>query len=381
MNDYGEGLPAYRTIRMVRRPGPIAAFAEEEAWRARKDYPQLMGSGLPTYFYTRERDMGGWEILGVGGETPQGARDSLAARFRQIAAMDGKTSLQRKKLTAAAEKLDWVRLDEMKVLGRRYRVVRAEPFVRMGPDGPEPPRPSDPDPADPGDADRLPDPVTGFVIDPYTGTGVSEGLLRFDLSQFVTKAGGPVPKEMCEDSKRARYTHPGAVLLPVAFGIAEKVDGRWRPHSGPSSTPQDARETLAMYFRVFGPVQEGWSEEEREVYRQAAERLDAKRGAGIVAAGRRFRVVRIERMVRIGPDGPEPPRPSDWDPDPPIGPHVQQLKEAGEWREEHEMEPPSEEALEMHELLKQEMARRESLQRERRARAEEARRGRPVPPE
>ncbi|MEV4256184.1 DUF5954 family protein [Spirillospora sp. NPDC049652] len=26
---------------------------------------------------------------------------------------------------------------------------------------------------------------------------------------------------------------------------------------------------------------------------------------------RRFRIVRIGRMIRVGPDGPEPPRPSD----------------------------------------------------------------------
>jgi hypothetical protein len=35
-------------------------------------------------------------------------------------------------------------------------------------------------------------------------------------------------------------------------------------------------------------------------------------------------VVRVERLVRIGPDGPEGPRPSDYDPQPPV--HVQEQR-------------------------------------------------------
>lgn len=355
MTYYGEGLPAYQTIRMTHQPGPIAAFAEKEAWRARERYPQIMGAGMPTFFYTRERQTGGWEILGLGGDTPQGARDSLAAHFRETAShADGN-----KKLLAAAEKLDWVVVNELKVLGTRYRVVRSEPFIRMGPDGPEPPRPSDPDPARPGEAYKLPSRTKGFVIDPYTGTGISEGLLRFDLSQFVVKSGGEVPDDVYAHSVRARETHPGAVLLPAEFGIAEKTEGRWRPHTASGTTPQGARDSLAMHFRVLAPVLEKLSEEEREEYAKAADRLDEKRGAGIGFGGRRFRVIRIEQMIRIGPDGPEGPRPSDHDPEPPVGPHIKQLKADGLLREDDDDdEPLTGDALELKLLMDKEEARR-----------------------
>lgn len=40
---------------------------------------------------------------------------------------------------------------------------------------------------------------------------------------------------------------------------------------------------------------------------------DGSRRNGIEVAGRRFRVVRIERITLMGPDGPEPPRPTDFD--------------------------------------------------------------------
>lgn len=63
---------------------------------------------------------------------------------------------------AAAVRLDWEKIDEMTVLGTRYRVVRAERFIRTGPDGPEPPRPSDPDPAGLGEAARRRIPATGW---------------------------------------------------------------------------------------------------------------------------------------------------------------------------------------------------------------------------
>lgn len=40
------------------------------------------------------------------------------------------------------------------------------------------------------------------------------------------------------------------------------------------------------------------------MYATAADQLDAERADELTVAGRRFRVVRVERLVRIGPDGP-----------------------------------------------------------------------------
>ncbi|MFD3519483.1 DUF5954 family protein [Streptomyces sp. NPDC058653] len=332
MNAYGEGLPAYRTIRMTAQDGPIAAFADEEAWRARERYPTIVGMGLPAFVGARESERGGWEILRAAGDTPQSVRDSLASHFRGLAkeAEDAGRAADRKKYRAAYEKLDRVAVDELRVLGTRYRVVRVEQFIRLGPDGPEPPRPSDPDPGEVGEAYRLPSRVVGFVIDPYTGTGMAEGLLKFDLMQFVLRAG-TAPPEMRGDSLRAVETHPGGVLLPAEFAIAEcGEDGRWKPHSGSAPSPQAARDRLAIDFRVMTPIQQRLSEAEREEYAKAADRLDEKRGAGVAVGGRRFRVARVEQLVRIGPDGPEGPRPSDFDPDPPIEVQTRQLREQGQ---------------------------------------------------
>jgi Family of unknown function (DUF5954) len=44
--------------------------------------------------------------------------------------------------------------------------------------------------------------------------------------------------------------------------------------------------------------------EERSLYAAAADRLDAERPSDLAVAGRRFRVVRVERLVRIGQTGP-----------------------------------------------------------------------------
>ncbi|WP_405795520.1 DUF5954 family protein [Streptomyces sp. NBC_01506] len=354
MNAYGEGLPAYRTIRMTVQEGPIAAFADEEAWRARERYPTIVGMGLPVFVAATESERGGWEILAPAGDTPQAVRDSLGSHFRRLAkgAEEAGRAGDRKKYRAAYEKLDWVAADELRVLGTRYRVVRVEQFIRLGPDGPEPPRPSDPDPGEVGEAHGLPSRLTGFVIDPYTGTGMAEGLLKFDLMQFVLKAG-TAPPDVRGDSLRAVETHPGGVLLPAEFAIAEcGKDGQWKPHSGAAPSPQAARDRLATHFRVMTPMQQRLSEAEVEEYARAADRLDEKRGPGVAVAGRRFRVARVEQLVRIGPDGPEGPRPSDFDPDPPIEVHSKQLREQG-LLDDDEDEGGEDAALELEEDMKE----------------------------
>ncbi|MFD7513532.1 DUF5954 family protein [Streptomyces niveus] len=371
MNGYGEGLPAYRTIRMTAQDGPIAAFADEEAWRARERYPTIVGMGLPAFVAARESERGGWEILGSAADAPQGIRDSLASHFRLLAKEAGEAGRagDRKKCRAAYEKLDWVAVDELTVLGTRYRVVRVEQFIRLGPDGPEPPRPSDPDPGEVGEAYRLPGRLKGFVIDPYTGTGLAEGLLKFDLMQFVLKAGA-APPEMRGDSLRAVETHPGGVLLPAEFAIAERgKDGRWKPHSRPAPSPQAARDRLAMDFRVMTPIREQLDEAGREEYAKAADRLDEKRGAGVAVAGRRFRVARVEQLVRIGPDGPEGPRPSDFDPEPPVELHSKQLREQGLLDDDEDAAPAEldDDMKEMRRLMDKEEARRAARKREKEA--------------
>ncbi|TSB13285.1 DUF5954 family protein [Streptomyces sp. NBC_01525] len=324
MTEHGEEVPAYRTIRVTAQDGPVAELSEEEAWRARERYPEILGTGGPVFCAAREREQGGWEVRCVGGSGPQTARDALAAEFRRRARRSARTAHAPAYLAAAA-RLERERPDDLTVLGERYRVVRCEEFVRMGPDGPEPPRPSDPDPAVYDDACH-PGRTKGFVIDPAVGTGMSAGVLKLDLLQFV-RAEGSAPPDVERDERRAAVSHPGGVLLPAAFMVAERTGGEWQAHTASCDTPQDARDALTMWLRVLAPVTLELAGAERDAYERAGDRLARRPGNDVRVEGRPgrcFKVVRVERLVRIGPDGPEGPRPSDQDPDTPSAERARQ---------------------------------------------------------
>ncbi|GHH70949.1 hypothetical protein GCM10018793_05840 [Streptomyces sulfonofaciens] len=339
---------------------PVAALADAEAWEARERYPELMSGGGPLFAVAQELESGGWELLTRADATPQGARDAMAMVFRERAHHAGPAgdTAARDGLLAAAELLDRERHDELAVHGVRHRIVRAEPFIRMGPSGPEPPRPTDPDPAAAGRSHEVPNPTRGFVIDPFAGTGPSESILRLELLALVRKAG-TVPLDVHRDSRHAAHTHPGGVLLPAEFMIAEYADGRWQPTAGPSSTPQGARDSLAMYLRVLAPVLERLDDTGRAAYARLADRLDAERRDEVEIAGRPTRVVRVERLVRIGPDGPEGPRPSDPDPDPPTALGAEQLRERGVRIDDDAPYDPSPAARELARLFDEERRRKD----------------------
>ncbi|PZG95832.1 PE-PGRS family protein [Streptomyces sp. NTH33] len=363
MTGYADRVPAYLSFRVAASEGPIAALADQEAWQARELYPELLGVGLPEFFYARERDAGGWELLGrCGDPEPQGARDSLGSHFRLRAkdAEEAGDAEGRKTWTAAALRMDREVVDEIRVRGERFRIVRASKFIRMGRSGPEPPRPSDSDPGEVGEAYRLPSRTEGFVVDPYVSTGLSDGILKLDLVRFVGVAPG-APAQVREDAVRALERFPGGVLLPAVFMISEREDGEWKAHTPGSSdtTPQTARDGLAAWLRVMAPFTLRLSDEKRAEYARAADVLDEKRGNSLGVGGRRFRVTRVERLIRIGPDGPEGPRPSDFDSQPPVEVHTRQLKEQGLWQDDED-EPVEldERARELKALWDQEEARR-----------------------
>jgi hypothetical protein len=371
MSGYEDEVPAYRTIRMTVQEGPIAAFADQEAWLARDRYPKLRGVGLAEYFYAKELETGGWELPEFGASTPQGARDSLGSYFRRHAhdaELAGDEKARRRWMTAAL-RMDREVVDEVRVMGERLRIIRVAHFIRLGDAGPEPPRPSDPDPGEVGEAHRLPSRNKGFVVDPYTGTGVSEGILKLDLIQSVGILRG-APPEMAEEARRAAHTHPGGVLLPAVYLICDRTDRKWQFHNPGTThaTPQAARDALARWLRVMAPFTLELTEAERTAYAEAADRLDEKRANTLTVDGHRFRVTRAERLVRIGPDGPESPRPSDFDPEPPVEVQTRQLKEQGLWREEEELSEPDERALEFKRLVEEEEARRIAAKEERRRR-------------
>ncbi|GAA4795061.1 DUF5954 family protein [Streptomyces ziwulingensis] len=364
MTGFEDTAPGYLTFRVAPQEGPIAAFAEQEAWQARERYPGLMGVGLAEFFHARELDAGGWELSEYGSDTPQGARDTLGSTFRmrsKEAEREGDAKAQ-KTWMSAAHRMDREVVNDLRVRGERFRIVRASKFIRMGNGGPEPPRPSDPDVAEVGEAYRVKSRTKGFVVDPYTSTGLSDSLLRLDLVQLVGPAAG-APDDVRADARRAARTCPGGVLLPAVFMVAEREDGEWQSFNpGAShSTPQGARDGLAAWLRVMAPFTLRLSDEKKAEYARAADILDEKRGNSLSVDGIRYRVTRVERLVRIGPDGPEGPRPSDFDPEPPVEVHTRQLKEQGLWKDEEEPLVLDERTLELKALWEEEEARRQAV--------------------
>ncbi len=339
MNSPLDEIPGYQTIRVTAPQTWEAARADEQAWRARGAYPDLCFAGGPAFGVAHERDQGGWQLhRHLSAPFPQDARESMGAHFRLLAKDQPEDSAARSECLRAAERLDWEAVDEMTVLGARYRVVRADQFLRSGPYGPEPPRPADRDAGEPGQAHGLPDPAEGLVIDPVIPACMSEGMLTLELLDSMRQRGS-VPPEVREDLARAARTHPGGVLLPPAFIVGELRRGRWGPVQVTGlPTPQAARDSLVSHLRVWIPYELDLDPGQRAVYAAAADTVEAERADEVTVAGRRFRIVRVERLVRIGPDGPEGPRPSDPDPQPPVMIQVQQSPQGGEQDEDKPIE-------------------------------------------
>lgn len=120
--------------------------------------------GGPVFAVAREREQGGYELHPFfSALAPQDARDSMGSHFRklaQTAERSGDESAAQECLRAA-ERMDREVVDEMTVLGTRYRVLRADRFISSGPAGPEPPRPSDGGPGEPGQGHEVTDPAAG----------------------------------------------------------------------------------------------------------------------------------------------------------------------------------------------------------------------------
>jgi len=309
-------VPEHLLIRIEHRDDPVSAVSEDDARNRAAAYPKIMW-GAPIYGSAQEVN-GRWRILRLNADSPQDARDSLASHFRRLHSETPQTpehAAERAEYEAVYELLDWEAVDELTVNGSRYRIIRAQPFIRMGADGPEPPRPTDPDPYPPGQTMRNTSQLDGFVIDPAAGTGLTNGLVRMEMvsASYHPRA---VPGDVHADSRLAVTTHPNVVLLPVGFTVGECVAGRWRPRSSTTyATPQDARDAESFSISDVGvkldddtPVEEFMAAYERARAAHRPPRTDDFELKGV-----RCRVTRVETFVRVGPDGPEGPRPSDPD--------------------------------------------------------------------
>ncbi|MFY1637929.1 DUF5954 family protein [Solwaraspora sp. WMMB335] len=328
---HGEQVPPHLLIKIEHRDDPVSAVAEQDARQRARSYPTLMW-GAPV-FGCAEQIADGWRIISLLSDQPQGARDGLASYLRRLHAETADTTANsaiREEYRSAYEKLDWEPVDETMAAGCRYRIIRAQTFIRMGPDGPEPPRPTDPDPYPPQDPAIRLSRFEGFVIDPAAATGLSGALLRMEMAPAYHKSGTDVPDDVRADSEAALISHPNVVILPACFTVGEQVDGRWRPRSTMTyATPQGARDSATFSWTDVMPAEDATHEEMMAAFRRALAERKPPETDEFEVKGVRCRVTRVESFVRVGADGPEGPRPSDWDPDPPPALHVQQLREQG----------------------------------------------------
>ncbi|MFG2086254.1 MULTISPECIES: DUF5954 family protein [unclassified Spirillospora] len=275
---------------------PVAAVMLADACRAISAYPELVAVGA--LFTAAEQVPGGWQIICPCDPLPQGARELLAVHLADMAVSAGRA--EARELRAAARTLQDEPTDAVNAGERRFRIVRIEQLVRTGPDGPEPPRPTDVDPSG-----------------PRTGPGRRHELLpdHGSASDLATA------ELLCQvlDAAAAIGNEPsGAFLTPVAlapaFTVAERSERRWRPVGRLHDAPQRARASLVTYFRHVVPAVESPGDADVAQFAEAAELMeDETRRNGIAVAGRRFRIVRVERIALMGPGGPEPPRLTDFD--------------------------------------------------------------------
>lgn len=302
---------------LVRRDDPTAWVTEMDAMDASQRYPDVAVRGPLFGVAALDPAAGpGWRLLKPVTEgMPQQARDALNSHLWFTAKDGTQDRAVRRELLAAVDVLEREPVDELKVLGVRYRVVRGDEFARTGPEGLEPPRPTDAEPPDISwdGLDDGPSPDPGHVLDPAHPAGLMAGALRLAMQDF-TYTGARFPARVRRDSEQAVVTHPQVALLPVMFRVVENSGHGWSSHGSFMPTPHAARRLLYSALIETWPLMQSFGRREKELYERAGKQFRARgRADEMRVDGRRFRICRVERMIRCGPDGPEPPRPSDQD--------------------------------------------------------------------
>ncbi|WP_435972170.1 DUF5954 family protein [Streptomyces sp. Qhu_M48] len=317
---------------------PVEAAMEADALDAAVRNSTLAVRG-PLFGVATPSEAGGrrWRVVvEVTHGCPQDARDALNSLLWFRAKDEATSREERRALLAAVARLESECVDELTVLGTRYRVVRAEEYAGTDEHGDiETPRPTDPEPLtpdwSPGAAVAGPRVDDGLVLDPEEPVTPLQAAERLSL-RSLAYTGTRFPTPVLEDSARAVETHPDVLLMPAAFLIVERSgDGPWTPGSGLQPTAHDARRTLDFALTWMEPRTRGLIpyEADRAVdartpatadgpavaelaeFAKAADRLRAGRCDEVEAHGTVYRIARSRRLLRWGPDGPEGPRPSD----------------------------------------------------------------------
>lgn len=305
-------MRGYNNINLVADLDPVAAMRDNDLAERMRAHPKLLPTGSPDFGFAVQH-AAEWRIGSLGAADPSGARETLAHELHVTAAERGEDSGLGRVLLAAAGRIDpedgeQPDEDEWEIGDRRYRLIRVEKFTLIGGGVMEPPRPTD---TEPPDEDGL---LSGHLIDPIAPAGRWEAQLRLNLVGHQP-ISGTVPDVVQAEARRAIRTHPGVVLLPPTYAVVEINGDSWDPLTG-GGGPYAARDNLAKYFTELLPGLLEFqgispSAAERAQWAEAAERIEATNGPEFSVLNRRFRTVRISRMLRLGNDGPEGPRPSD----------------------------------------------------------------------
>jgi Family of unknown function (DUF5954) len=293
---------------------PVAAMRDQDLGDRIHAHPKLFPAGCPDFGYAVQTGSE-WRIGCLGASDPAGARANLASDLRMAAKREKATRSRdvANAMLRAAGRLDPeegepLAKDEWEIADHRYRIIRIERFTLIGGGVMEPPRPTD---TDPPDEARF---LCGHLIDPIAPAGHWEAQLRLNLAGNLP-IPGTVPDTVRTEARHAIRTHPGVVLLPPTYTVVEIIGDSWEPLTG-ADGPGLARGNLASHFTELLPRLRQFqgnpaTPDELAEWAEAAERIQASAGPEFHVLGRRFRTVRISRMLRLGPDGPEGPRPSD----------------------------------------------------------------------
>lgn len=304
-------MRGYDHINVVADLDPVAMMRDDDLGERMRAHPKLLPAGSPDFGYAVQHGAE-WHIGSLGASDPSGARYTLASDLRRRAAKEKDSDVTRA-LLAAAGRLDpedgeQLAKDEWEIGDHRYRVVRVEKFTLIGSAVMEPPRPTD---TDPPTGDGL---LAGHLIDPVSPAGKWEAQLRLNLVGH-RPIPGTVPDTVQTEAHHAIRTHPGVVLLPPTYTVVEIKDDSWDPLTG-GDGPGSARHNLAKYFTELLPrllefQGDPASPARLAEWADAGARIEAMSGPEFTVLDRRFRTVRVSRMLRLGKDGPEGPRPSD----------------------------------------------------------------------
>ncbi|MFI7342959.1 DUF5954 family protein [Streptomyces sp. NPDC050085] len=339
MSQEGVG-PAQRPVTVRVPTEPVEAAREADAVDAAAHHNVLAVRGPLFGVAAQSKDDGPrWRVVSeITHGSPQQARDSLNSRLWFRAKDEAEDRTERRALLAAVARLEREPVDELTVLGTRYRVVRAEEYAVMDGAGDiEGPRATDPEPLTPDwtrstrDA-RVDD---GLVLDPDAPLSPVLAAERLALRELAY-TGARFPHDVLRESAQAVESHPDVVLLPAVFRIVQRSgDEPWEPASSLLATAHDARRTLDFFLVWWEPRSLGLispnpadvsvgtdartvvaagtdpAVAELALFAAAADRLRAEHLNQVEVHGTISRIGRTRRLLRWGPDGPEGPRPSD----------------------------------------------------------------------